>query len=341
MEPKTFARYVLLVVMAILSIYAFALLKSYAVAIIFSFIFAYLFSGTYDRIQLVVKKDWIAASLVILLILCCFIIPAVYLVSSVVQEAQSFMGSLSYRASGDKMADFSFFLKENFNIELSNDNAANIMQLVSSRLFPSIERMLPSILSALSNFGVQAFIALFILFYLLMNKEQVLKKALKYLPFSDKNSKFFVEETGRNTRALFIGQGLIALIQGAAGALGFFIFGVPGVLMWGAVMAIGSFIPFLGTALVWIPVGVVLILDQNYFAGFGVLAWGFIVVSNIDNLVRPKLVSWLGDIHPVVVLLGVFIGIKEFNILGIIIGPLLLSTLLILYKLFIEEYVVA
>ena len=76
----------------------------------------------------------------------------------------------------------------------------------------------------------------------------------------------------------------------------------------------------------------------EYFNGIGLILWGFLIISSSDNIIRPKLTSSLGKIHPVTVLLGVFIGIKEWGLIGIVIGPIIISVLIILIKMFREEY---
>jgi predicted PurR-regulated permease PerM len=99
-----------------------------------------------------------------------------------------------------------------------------------------------------------------------------------------------------------------------------------------------SLIPFLGAMAVWFPAGLIELARHNYFSGVGIMLWGGLFVGIIDNLVRPKLTSSLGNIHPVTVLLGVFIGIKEWGLIGLVLGPLIITILLILIRMFREEY---
>ncbi len=340
MESKIFAKYFLLSVIIVLGIYIFSLLKQYAVPIILAFILAFLFAPLYNWIFKLVKKKWIAASFVIIIIGLILIIPSAYISYSVVSEAEMFISTIGIETTGNYVMDIQNFASDRFNVKISDENAQKIVNLISEKVFPFIKSLLPKILTIFSNLGIKAFILVFLLYYLLINKEIVIKKLEEYLPFTKKNSKMLLGETANNTKALVYGQGIVALIQGTLGAVGFIIFGINGVFLWGFIMTILSFIPVMGAFLVWFPAGVIMIIQGNYFSGIGILAWGIIIVSNVDNIIRPKLISSMAKLHPIVVLLGVFIGIKEFHLLGIIIGPLLISTLLILIRLFEEEYII-
>ena len=94
----------------------------------------------------------------------------------------------------------------------------------------------------------------------------------------------------------------------------------------------------LGAFLVWLPAGLFLLLEGSLWGGIFVLAWGALVVGNIDNFVRPKLVNRFADIHPLETFLGIFIGIAHFDLIGIILGPLILSQFKVLLRVFRKEY---
>jgi predicted PurR-regulated permease PerM len=109
-------------------------------------------------------------------------------------------------------------------------------------------------------------------------------------------------------------------------------------VLWGFVMAILSFIPLIGPSLVWLPAGVVQLLDRDYFSGIGMLLWGAVIIANIEHLLRPRLVQKQANINPVLTLLGVFIGLRFFGIIGIIIGPLILALFFVLVRIFRQEH---
>jgi len=217
---------------------------------------------------------------------------------------------------------------------------ADVYMRISAITRAAITALGPKLLAGVTSFVLAAFLAMFLMYYLLVDSERVIVTFRHYFPLTDRNVNILLAEIASHTRALILGQLLIALIQGVLGAVGFLIFGIPGVILWGFVMTVLSFIPFLGSFLVWFPAGVIMLAHGNYFSGIGIMIWGSCLVGTIDNLIRPKLTSALGSIHPVTVLLGVFIGIKEWGFIGLVLGPIIISLLLILIRMFREEYIV-
>jgi predicted PurR-regulated permease PerM len=93
-----------------------------------------------------------------------------------------------------------------------------------------------------------------------------------------------------------------------------------------------------GTSLVWLPAGVYLLAHQDYYSGLGLLVWGAVAVSHIDNFVRPRLGKRLGNINPIVMLLGAFAGLEFFGIVGLVVGPFMLAFFLLLLQVYRQEY---
>ena len=137
-------------------------------------------------------------------------------------------------------------------------------------------------------------------------------------------------------RGVVLGYLMVALIQGVLGGLTFFLFGIPSPFFWGVVMAFLALIPYLGTGLVWIPASAIFFLNgifQNsnvlILKGISLFLVGLVVISGIDNLLRPKLMGRKAKIHPLVILLGLLGGVFFFGPAGVIIGPLVLSLLIL------------
>src|SRR5690606_17096982 len=136
------------------------------------------------------------------------------------------------------------------------------------------------------------------------------------------------------TYSNIIGQTIIAIVQGGCLALGFVIFGVEDPLFWGVICAILSFIPLLGPPLIFVPAALILLSHGNSWQGIGLLIWGFGLVINIDNVLRLVIAKKVGDIHPLITVVGVIIGLPLFGIMGLVYGPLLLAYFLIAVKIY-------
>lgn len=197
---------------------------------------------------------------------------------------------------------------------------------------------LPSFISYTSNFLISMFIMFFIIFYFLIERDLFLKSFKSILPFSNKGSDYLLDESGNIVKAVLIGQVLTAIVQGVLGMISFLIAGIEGEIFWGVIMIVLSLIPVVGAFLVWLPAGLFLIFEGQLGWGIFILVWGALVVSQVDNIVRPYFVNRFYEMHPLQTLIGIFVGLEVFGFIGIIIGPLVLSLFIILVKVYKREY---
>lgn len=130
----------------------------------------------------------------------------------------------------------------------------------------------------------------------------------------------------------------MAFVQGIVATIGYSIFGVKEFLLMGLLTAISSVIPIVGTMLVYLPLAIFQFSKYGTYSGIGVGLWGFIVIGSVDNIARFLVQKKLADVHPLVTLLGVFLGVSLFGFMGIIFGPLLLSVFFMLTKIYINEF---
>jgi predicted PurR-regulated permease PerM len=173
-------------------------------------------------------------------------------------------------------------------------------------------------------------------FYYLITAEDALGGVKEVLPFSKKNTDRLIRDFRSVLYSSIVVTGLMALIQAVPLTLVFMYFDVPGAVFLGFIAAILTCVPFTGIPFVWIPVAALELLGGNWGAGIGIVATG-VVIAIIENF-RPMLQNKIGDIHPMVSLLGVIIGVVYFGILGLFIGPIMLSFTLLCAQMFKEEY---
>lgn len=200
-----------------------------------------------------------------------------------------------------------------------------------------LQTILFSAIGSITNTLINLLIMYFVLYYLLINRERIPHILEETIPFNQKNSQQLVNEFYNITHSVVVTTGIISLVQGGMLALGFAVFGINNPLFWGFMTAVLSFLPVVGPTLIWVPAGIIELAQGNIGIGIGVLIWGFIL-SNIDNFIRPYLQQRKGKIHPLISLIGVFLGLPLFGILGLVMGPLLLSYFFLMMKMFKEEY---
>src|SRR5690606_2652558 len=160
------------------------------------------------------------------------------------------------------------------------------------------------------------------------------KGLVYYMPFDEENVAVFAQEFKNVTYANVVGQTIIAIVQGASLSLGFWIFGANDPIFWGVITAILAFIPLLGPPLVFVPAALILFSQGMTWQPIGLLIWGFGLVINIDNVMRFVIAKRLGDIHPIITVVGVIIGLPLFGLIGLVFGPLLLVYFLITVKIY-------
>ena len=199
-------------------------------------------------------------------------------------------------------------------------------------------RAAPDFLGSLTELVLGLFIMFFVMFYLFQGRRRSFDRFRELIPLAPNLKDKLIEEIKSVTWAVVYGQVMTALVQGTLGGVGFFIFGVPNPILWGFTMIILSFLPVVGTSIIWVPAGILLILSGETFRGIGLLLWGGILVMNVDNFLKPRLISGRSNIHPVTVLLGVLGGLKLFGFIGLVAGPLILALLIALIRFYEEEY---
>ncbi len=179
-------------------------------------------------------------------------------------------------------------------------------------------------------------IALFVLFFLLRDGDQMMATAVRLIPITPERRGQLVDHVAAVTRAVVFGSLLTALVQGVLVGIGFALVGLPSPVVFGAVAAVASLIPFVGTALVWVPAVGVLFLQGRWIAALFLIVWSVAVVSSADNVVRPLFISGRAQISTLPVFLGLIGGLSAFGPIGLVVGPVVVALTLALLR-FAEE----
>lgn len=187
-----------------------------------------------------------------------------------------------------------------------------------------------------------AFIAIgimyFMLYFMLIYRKQLGNILEDYIPLNHDNINLIREESNEMVKANAIGIPLVAFVQGIIALIGFFIFGVPDPFFWFVITTIGSMIPFVGTAIGILPVTVLLYAQGSEWQAIAILIYGIVVVGSSDNIVRLYVLRKLSDVHPLITLIGVVVGVPLFGFIGLIFGPLMISLFLLIVRIYKKEY---
>ncbi|WP_276165361.1 AI-2E family transporter [Zobellia alginiliquefaciens] len=178
----------------------------------------------------------------------------------------------------------------------------------------------------------------FFLYFMLTNRKEMRESLFEYIPISTDNLKTIGSKIRRMVRANALGIPLVAIAQGVVALIGFLIFGIENPFFWGVIVAIGSMIPFVGNMLGTLPVFIITLSAGDTFQAWGILLYGIVVVGSTDNLIRLYVLKKLDDVHPLITMIGVLIGIPLFGFIGLIFGPLFVSLFLIIVQIYKDEY---
>lgn len=192
--------------------------------------------------------------------------------------------------------------------------------------------------SGISSFILWIFILFFTLFYFLIDGKKILRYLVEMSPLKDKHDKQLIEKFTSISRATLKGTFVVGIIQSTLGGIAFLIAGVPSPVIWTLVMLLFSVIPMVGTSIIWVPAGIILLLTGNIWQGVFVLVFGAFIIATIDNILRPKLVGKDTQMHPLLIFFATLGGIGLFGLPGFVIGPIIISLFVALAEIYRTEF---
>lgn len=287
----------------------------------------------------------LAASLTLIIIFVAVLLPAMWIGSLVVSEAVSVVNSLQ-----ENPIDIAAVVQSTFAMlpepvqQFATDNGFTDSTVMQERLQSIlgesaglIASQAVSIGSGALSFVLSFSIGLYVLFFLLRDGTRIGETILHSVPVEREIADRLAARFLGVVRAVIKGSGVVGLVQGTLGGIMLAIAGVPSALLLGVVMAILALIPAVGTALVWAPAGIWLIISGEIGAGVFVLGAGFIIISSVDNVLRPVLVGRDTGIPDWIILITTLGGISIAGFAGIVLGPLVAGLFLASWSILQEQ----
>ncbi|MBI2662335.1 AI-2E family transporter [Candidatus Woesearchaeota archaeon] len=327
-----------------LVILSLIIIRPLLLAILMGMLLAYVFTPVYRFVTKKIKQDTIAAVLVCFFVLLLLIIPGFFLVKLFVKESY-----VIYLIAKQKLAIGIFNGCE-------KDFCVTIQNLLHD---PEIHFYLQNILKSAANYVVEKgtsfivsiphiflniFVMFFTMYYFLKEGGAFVDNLNNYLRLHNKKYVHILNRLRDIVKGIVFGYGIIAIMQGMLGALGFWMFGISSPLVWGVIMTFLALIPFLGTGVVWVPAALLLFFEgmvknSNLLMvkAVGLFIYCLIFVSTLDNFVRPKVIGNRTKIHPLIVMMGIFGGMMLLGPVGVIVGPLILSLAMVFIEVYILE----
>ncbi|MBW2989554.1 AI-2E family transporter [Candidatus Woesearchaeota archaeon] len=326
----------------------FLIIKPFVGALLASIFLCYLFYPVYRWVRKKVRNKNIASMITTLLVILILILPLFFVLNTLTKEAY-----VSYLTSKQKLLAmgemFQNCPQENpfcgligyigdfLNEPQVKYHLESTLGKVTSYIIDHISDMVFSIPKFVLNF----FVTIFTLFYLFKDGPKIIGDLKRILPLKDIYKRHLFDRFGNVTFAVIYGYILVSVVQGIVGGIGFFIFGVSSPMIWGFVMIFAAMIPFIGTAIIWLPPAILKLFggiasnnSHEVIMGLLFLLYGVVLISSIDNVLRPKIISKKARVHPVLILVGVLGGLYLLGTIGVVVGPLVL----VLFVTFIGAY---
>ena len=282
---------------------------------------------------LVIKKKWRkgwTAALLMLLSMIVILLPIALLInmlSSKITFAIEHSNELV-----ESLKKIVLDIEQKFNIKITRDENIN-------RLGDFIRSSIPRLLGATFNTLGTIFFMYFILYFMLVNGRKMEANIYEHIPLKDENAVMLGTEVKNMVISNSVVIPVIAVLQGVVALIGYLIIGVNEPWFWFVVTCITAMLPVVGAALAYVPLAIIFFANGDTGKGIFMLIYGFGVIGLVDNIFRFTLARKIGNVHPLVTVFGVIIGLSVFGFIGLIFGPLLISLFLLLLKIYSSEFI--
>jgi len=283
-------------------------------------------------LRLVEVKKWkkgLAATTILIISFFIIFVPVYFIGSLILPRIYMIFSSGSLTMDALQKADNQLQNLIGFQV-LTPENLASLQS--------SATGFITNFLGASLNILTDLLLLYLFFYYLLVNTGKIEKYLGEIIPFSPDKMDRFSKELEAQTKSNALGIPLLAICQGLFASLGYWIFGIPEPFFWGLMTGFFSLLPMVGSALIWVPAGLYKLSEGSNWQGIAIILYGILVIGMVDNVFRLVFQKKFADIHPMVTILGVIIGLQLFGVPGLIFGPLLIGYFILLLKIFKEEF---
>ncbi|MFA7309736.1 MAG: AI-2E family transporter [Candidatus Paceibacterota bacterium] len=320
---------------------SFFILQPFFAPLSLSIVFSVVLHPLYRRFALYFKgRNSLAALATVGVGIVLLLIPTLVLGSQLLKEAQQLYGSLSEDNGASMTRSFEYVapIAERY-VPGSAEKIVEFSASLDSYSQEALTWLIGHVGAAFSSLAaifLDFFIFFVALYYLLRDGAGLQARLIELSPLNDRDDNAISDRLGLAVNSVVKGRLAIALIQGVLTGVGFALFGVPNPVLWGLIAVIASTVPPIGTALVVAP-GVLFLLATGHMgAAIGLAIWGSVAVGSVDNILGPLLMSAGTQLHPLLVLLSLLGGIAFFGPVGIFLGPLTVSLLIVLLSMYTD-----
>lgn len=344
MQQRLVNRGVLVILLIVITILFLRLVQPFLQVVFVAALFAALFSPLYRKfLKHVGQRRGIASALTLLTVLLFVVVPVGFVLTTVTSQALDIANTAVPWVS-QQMATpglitetleglpfFSFF--EPYK-EVAFARLGDMAGLISGWVVNALQSATLGTFSAL----LSILIVLYTFFFFLIDGDRLLYYVLYYLPLNDDDETKLLQRFTSVTRATLKGTAVIGFLQGALAGFALYFAGIPSALFWAVAMMLLSVVPGIGTAVVWVPAVIYLLVGGQYLTALAVTVFCGVVVGTIDNVLRPKLVGNDTQMHELMIFFSTLGGLLMFGFMGFVIGPIIAALFVTLWELYGDEF---
>jgi predicted PurR-regulated permease PerM len=341
--------FIIILLLTTLSFYLFyRILSPFLGPIVWAILLSIVFYPLFQKLQRLLKKrEALSAMIMTLLVIVVIVLPSALLTISLANEVVDVYHNLEEMIKTGRLQAYLEQIRQASPFQwiwTRLDQYLNLSQADPFKFLLQNLRQIGTFLfnqtsvifKGLSTFMIGFFFALLSLYYLFKDGNRLLEKLKAIAPIPSKERELILLRFKDMIYATIYGGIVVAIVQGLLGGLIFWILGVSSAVLWGTAMALLSFIPVGGTALIWAPASFLFVIQGNFLKGIILLLFGALVISMVDNFLRPKLISSKTKIHPLLLFFSVLGGIQAFGMIGLVAGPLITTLCLTLIEIYAE-----
>ena len=325
----------LLVALAVILILAFQVFRPFLITFAVSGSVALLLAPVHRRLTRGFgARPTLAAGVIVLVTTLLILVPVVTSLHLLAGQALVFFDWIRphlqpaelERFWGDTLAARFPMLRE--WMERGESRLAPIVSGALGQLAGTANNLLQGVLTGFTRALFDLLLFLVTLFFLLRDGALLRSELRPISPFSEVQERQIFDHLGKTVKGALQSMIVVPLAQGLVAGLGFVLFGVPSPLVWGAAVILAAMVPILGSPLGWVPACVYLFLTAETWQWVGMLIYGVVVISGIDNVIKPMLLRGSAQIHPLLGFLSILGGVLVYGVAGFLVGPVILSLVL-------------
>jgi predicted PurR-regulated permease PerM len=342
-------KYFFVGMIAVVAVISLLIIFPFLTSILSGSILAFVFYPLYNWMQKRIKYKGVAAFITAVLIVLIVAIPAFFVIKNATTESHYLYLRLKQQVFAGQLIDSrcyedSFICRSvnDINSLLHEDAVRSYLLNLLNDVLAFITKKVSSFIFTLPALIIHLVVVLFTIYYVLKDGQDFINRAAKVAPLKVHHQEQIVKQFGDVTYAVIYGSFVVALVQGTLGAFGLWLFGIQNFIWWAIVMTFFALIPFVGTWVVWLPASLFLGITGYVqsdtlliWKGTGLFFFGLLIISTVDNILKPVIVAGRARVHPLLIVIGILGGLFAFGLIGIIIGPIVLAlfqTLLEIYE---------